>query len=173
MIKKILGWGVFAILSGALIYGAFYRTVMKADESVFLGSGQSAPGSDAGTNNSRSQGWQNNGERSAGGDPEDSSEEDHVLPAEWIELEGSISQVDTKTLLITTSDGETVLVERGAWRYALEQGFEVRAGDAVRLTGFFENNDFEVVEMLNLSTQSFVVLRDADGKPLWSGGGGN
>lgn len=171
MIKKILWWGIFVVLSGALIYGAVYRTVMKAGDAALNGSGQSAQGGLAGSNGTQSQGWQNdeggNETRSSG------SEEDHPLPGNWIQLEGKASQVDARTLLIVLEDGTSVLVERGAWRFALEQGFVINIGDPVRLVGFYESSDFEVVEMFNLANQSTVTLRDADGKPLWSGGNRN
>ncbi len=159
------------VLSGVLIYGAVYRTVMKAGDAALTGPGQSAQSGLAGSNGTQTQGWQNDETMDA--TRSSVSEEDHAVPGDWIQLEGEASQVDARALLIVLEDGASVLVERGAWRFALEQGFVINVGDPVRLVGFYENSDFEVVELFNLANQSSVTLRDADGKPLWSGGNRN
>ena len=90
---------------------------------------------------------------------------------EWVTLEGTVTAVDANLLEVTTGDGKVIVVENRAWWFAQEQGFTLAAGDAVSLTGFYEDVDFEAGSINSLATDVTVSLRDADGRPLWAGRG--
>jgi len=90
---------------------------------------------------------------------------------EWITLQGTVTAVDANLLEVTTSDGKVIVVENRAWWFATEQGFMLELGDTVSLVGFYEDVDFEAGSITNLGTSQTVSLRDADGRPLWSGRG--
>jgi hypothetical protein len=50
--------------------------------------------------------------------------------------------VDANALVVTTTNGNQVIVENRAWWYAQEQGFSAQVGNPVTLVGFYEDNDF-------------------------------
>jgi hypothetical protein len=79
--------------------------------------------------------------------------------------------VDSSAMTLdAASDGE-IVVEGRPWSYALEQGFAAQAGDSVRLAGFYEDGEFKVGQVENLSTGLGVVLRGESGRPGWAGNG--
>jgi len=90
---------------------------------------------------------------------------------EWLTLEGVVSGVDGLLLVVAVGDGQEVTLDGRPWRYLLEQGFQVAAGDRVRLVGFYENGRFEVGEIVNLGTGQNVLVRDENARPLWAGRG--
>lgn len=90
---------------------------------------------------------------------------------EWLTLEGVASDVNGLTLVVTAGDGQEVVLDGRAWRYLLEQGFQIATGDRVRLVGFYENGRFEAGEIVNLGTGQDVLVRDENGRPLWAGRG--
>lgn len=90
---------------------------------------------------------------------------------EWLTLEGVASSADTVELVVSTDDGQEIVLDGRAWRYLLEQGFQATAGDRLRLVGFYENDIFEAGQITNLSTGQDVSIRDESGRPLWAGRG--
>ena len=62
---------------------------------------------------------------------------------EWLTLPGTVASVDADVLVVETAGGEVAVENRGWW-YAQEQGFAAQIGDELVLTGFYENEDFEV-----------------------------
>lgn len=95
-----------------------------------------------------------------------------ALPAQT--FEGIVLSVDDSQMTLLTEQGEVELADR-AWRFALEQGFMAEVGQRVRVSGYDENGVFAAAQMLNVSTQQQVEVREQSGQPLWSGGsqGGN
>ena len=79
--------------------------------------------------------------------------------------------VDNTMLLVQTSSGEQGTVENRPWQYALGANFSAQVGDQVTLTGFYQSGVFEVSQMNNLTNGKSVALRDATGRPSWSGRG--
>ena len=75
--------------------------------------------------------------------------------------------------VFVVGEGEKEILDCRAWEFAREQGFSAQVGDQVTLKGFYENNDFKVGQVDNLINDQSVLLRNSDGKPLWSRGGNN
>ncbi len=92
-----------------------------------------------------------------------------VLPAQT--FEGIVLSVDDSQMTLLTEQGEVALADR-AWRFALEQGFMAEVGQRVRVNGYDENGVFAPAQMLNVSTQQQIDVREQSGQPLWSGGSG-
>ena len=84
---------------------------------------------------------------------------------------GIVTEVSEDALNIETTDGESILVEGRAWSFAQEQGFDIQVGAQVQFEGFFEDNEFKVSVLENLTTGESILLRDAAGRPSWAGGG--
>lgn len=89
----------------------------------------------------------------------------------WLTLEGTAEVATVLEMIVQTTDGQEILVDGRAWRFAQELGFMVAEGDQVRLTGFYENGDFEVGEIQDTTTGQTATLRDENGRPLWAGRG--
>jgi hypothetical protein len=90
---------------------------------------------------------------------------------EWLTISGTALSVDSSAMIVQTPDGQEIIAEGRGWRFALEQGFSAQAGDALTLTGFYENDEFEVGQIVNNSTGQAVQIREENGRPLWAGGG--
>ena len=71
---------------------------------------------------------------------------------------------------------ERQIVKLGPAWFLLDQGFEIKIGDAVSVVAAPSTraNDsyLYAVEIVNTNTQARLVLRDAGGVPLWAGGNG-
>lgn len=90
---------------------------------------------------------------------------------EMVELEGTIVAFDlTDEVLIDTADGQIILEGRSL-SFAVEQGFTAQTGNEVLLEGFYEDADFEIVQITNHASGQIVTLREPTGRPLWAGGG--
>lgn len=94
-----------------------------------------------------------------------------TTPPAWETIEGTVVESGSE-LLVDTGDGE-VLVGLGQAFYREEQGFTVAVGDTVRVDGFHEDGEFKAGTVENLSTGARITLRDATGRPMWSGRGNN
>jgi hypothetical protein len=90
---------------------------------------------------------------------------------EWLTLAGTVSVANADEMIVQIDGGGEVLMEGRAWRYLQEQGFQVEVGQRLSLTGFYENDDFEVGAVENLSTGQSLSIRDTSGRPLWAGRG--
>ena len=92
-----------------------------------------------------------------------------VQPAEWRTVEGIVVSVAPDLVEIQTAAGEIIPFEGRPLSYALEQGFGAQVGDAVALDGFDEDGEFKLGRVT--SNGAAIMLRDADGRPGWSGRG--
>ena len=164
MIKKIIVWTVYAGVVGLLIFGAVIRTEAKTGEDIFQnvrGAGDTIVSGDE---------YETNGASSGKGEEIRQAEnEDH----DWTVLEGIVSRLDIESLWIETLEGELLEITGRAWSFSLEAGFQPLIGDQVMMEGFFENGEFEVSEIHNLTTGGVLQVRDETGRPLWSGGSGH
>ncbi len=88
---------------------------------------------------------------------------------EWVTVEGTV--VETVELAIETAAGETVQIGLGPSHYREQQGFLLSEGDQARVSGYWEDGEFKAGEVENLSTGAKITLRDAYGRPMWSGRG--
>ena len=141
-----------------------------------VGIDNGSTGQGLGTGNDNDGGGYGNGsdkegyEQSGDGVPFGDGVPDAVVD-EWVTLQGTVTAVDASLLEVTTSDGKVILVENRAWWFTQEQGLTLAAGDSVSLTGFYDDGVFEAGSITSLATSQTVSLRDADGRPLWSGRG--
>ncbi len=168
MFKKILMWLIYAGVVGLLIFGAVIRTEAKTEgifsppEERFGGKGSDSPGQGDGGS-----GW--NGSFSGSGG------EVHLAEGaerEWIRLVGVVTGLDSESLWIETSQGEILEVTGRAWRFIFDSRLVFSVGDEVELEGFYENDEFEVSSIQDLTRDFFLPVREDSGRPLWSGGAG-
>lgn len=173
MLKKIVLAVVLIGLVGLLVLGAVNRTLAKAATDEGYGNGQGTGiGNGGGQGNGGGRGQGNGGSQDTGSNQAygDGTGTGQAQVDEWLTLTGAVTAVDADLLAVDTAGGE-VLVENRGWWYAQEQGFAARVGDQVTLTGFYENDAFEVGQIDNLTTGQSVTLRDQDGRPMWAGRG--
>ncbi len=90
---------------------------------------------------------------------------------EWLTLSGTVTSADASLLAVQLENGEVVEMIGRPWSYAQGEGFAASTGDEVTLLGFYENDEFEVGRIDNLTTGLSVTIRDESGRPLWAGGG--
>lgn len=94
------------------------------------------------------------------------------LAIDTSEVSASVVSMDGITLVLQTTEGEELLIDGRSLSFALQLGFIAQPGDELRLQGFDEDGEFEVISIQNLSNGQSVQIRNADGTPLWSGRGG-
>lgn len=92
-----------------------------------------------------------------------------AAPAAWEAIEGTVVESGSE-LLVDTGDAEILVGLGQAW-YREEQGFSVAVGDTVRVDGFYEDGEFKAGTVENVTAGTRIVLRDASGRPMWSGRG--
>ena len=92
-----------------------------------------------------------------------------VQPEAWRTLQGTVVTVADDLVEIRTTAGEVIPFEGRPLSYALEQGFSLEVGDAVALDGFDEDGEFKIGQVT--SNGASITLRDASGRPGWSGRG--
>jgi hypothetical protein len=90
---------------------------------------------------------------------------------DWVAIQGGVVSVDASMLVVEATNGEEIVVEGRAWRFAQELGFWPGAGDEVVLLGFYENEDLEVGKIDDLTDGQTVLIREEGGRPLWAGRG--
>jgi len=176
MFKKIIVGTLILGLVGILVIGALNRTNFKTGSSEARGQGRGR-GSEVTTYTTR-------GGQGQGSDPQDTlsgrgqgrGDADQLgagqaQVVEGLTLQGTVVSVDNTTLLVQTSNGEQVTVENRPWQYALGANFSAQVGDQVTLTGYYQSGVFEVSQINNLTNGKSVALRDATGRPGWSGRG--
>jgi len=85
-----------------------------------------------------------------------------------------INEINSESVILevienNNSSVDSIHLNRRALRYALSQGFSANIGDQLEITGFMENNNFELISINNLDSGKMTTIRDASGHPLWSG----
>ncbi len=138
------------------------------------GSGEGIPAQDGsgykGGGNGNAGSGQNNGANANSGNGTPSGEGEAEVNA-WIILEGTVIAMEDDLWTITLTDGTTLEIEGRALSFAEESGFTTDLNHTLSLTGFYENGDFEVGAIDDLTSGENVLLRDENGRPLWAGGG--
>lgn len=94
-----------------------------------------------------------------------------AAPANWQTVSGHVVSVASDLVEIETASGATIPFEGQPLRYALTQGFILKLGDAVTVSGYDEDGEFKIGQATNLTTGASVMLRDATGRSGWSGAG--
>ena len=85
-------------------------------------------------------------------------------------IQGVVISSDSE-ILVRTAEGEEVLVGLGQAWYREQAGFAVAVGDQVSVVGFYEEGEFKAATIENTTTGETITLRDATGRPAWSGQG--
>ena len=91
--------------------------------------------------------------------------------ASWITVEGSVVSAGVEALVVSTADGETVVIEGQAWRFAQELGYTARINAPITVVGFYEDGEFKVVQISGNAGEVPLQLREPGGRPMWAGGG--
>ena len=168
MFKKIV-MGVLLIgLVAVLFVGGAIRTLDKAGETD-QGNGQGNGQTQTGTDDCSDQESKDRqpGNNIAGGGQEGVGQ---ARVDTWLELAGTVTDVNAHDLAIELDSGEAVSVSGRAWQFAQQNDFTAAAGDSVKLTGFYEGERLEIGEIVNESSGQSILIRDDSGRPFWSGG---
>jgi hypothetical protein len=136
---------------------------------------QESSGNGDGGQGQGEQGGNGNGKGSRGqaadSPPGDQTGTGQAQMAEWLALQGAVVSVDKDALVVQIDSGAQVIVDGRAWSFAREQEFSAEVGDQVTLVGFYEDGDFEVGQIDDLTNGQTALLRDEDGRPMWAGRG--
>jgi len=92
---------------------------------------------------------------------------------DWVAVSGTIKAVEATGLSVTSDAGEPVWLQLGQPSFWQSQNVAFSAGDHVSIVGFYENEQLQAKSVTNDITHQTLTLRDATGRPLWAGGGGN
>lgn len=92
-------------------------------------------------------------------------------PQDWVTLQGSVVSAADDLVEIQIASGEIIPFEGQPLRFAAGQGFSLRVGDAVSVSGFDEDGEFKIGKITNLGNGASVTLRDETGRPGWAGRG--
>lgn len=92
-----------------------------------------------------------------------------AAPAEGDVIEGVV--LETEDLVLETASGKKVQIGLGPGFYRESKGFVLQSGENVRVSGYWEDDEFKAAQVENLDTGESIVLRDANGRPMWAGQG--
>jgi len=196
MIKKIVVGTLLAVMIASLVYGAWYRTQARtADESATDTSerhGQSAALAQGEADLQQGSGYRGAGGSAGGQDPAlgnpgttsrgGNRSSDLGIPlkggspqaevTELVTFTGTVENISDAGVIVAIAGELPVEIAGRALSYATEQGFVFHQGDTLALTGFYEEQDFEVQALENFTTGQSLALREQNGRPMWAGGRG-
>lgn len=191
MLKKLVIGILFVALTGVLIVGAVNRTVAKSTNVNETSEGQGRgwarqQATDAelisnleGRGQPQGQGRGGNGQGNLANNPANGQQgqpnrgRQATAQAElqdWQVLEGTVTSLDDEQMTLETDAGEVTVTGR-SWRFALEQGLALQAGEQVRVQGFYEDGEFAAGLIETPANRQSVAIREQGGRPLWAGGG--
>ncbi|MBT3187770.1 MAG: hypothetical protein HN736_13475 [Anaerolineae bacterium] len=156
MLKRAIFWLLYLLFVVGLIWGAINRTSSVLEE------------------NDRSSGSNHTREINQTAEIEATPSEDHSdreVIVRWEILKAEISVLSNRDATMILENGEILSLNPRSWRFAQAQGLQAQLGDSLLLTGFFENEKFEVVHLRNLDNGTVAQIRDEAGHPLWVSGG--
>lgn len=149
-----------------------YRITALNGETVQLRSETGQPLWSGGVENSQGQ----NGNRGSGA----AETQSQVQVDEWVTIRGNLVSFQGGNMTISTMDGDVISIQAGQPRFFASQGVTFAVGDEVELVGYYKGDQFVAGDITQLATNLRVMLRDPNGRPLWSGpgngqgnGGGN
>jgi hypothetical protein len=190
MLKKILLGALLVGVIGVLIAGAVVRTSAKAGDgrgNEYGGrartaetgvtpavdgeqyGGRWAQGEEAVTGRGQGGRGQGGGRGAAEAAPAPKAA---VTSEDWLTVQGEVVSAADDLVEIRTAAGEVIPLEGRPLSFALEQGFSLKKGDAVKLAGFDEGGEFKIGRVTSLGSGASITLRDASGRPGWAGRGG-
>jgi hypothetical protein len=86
----------------------------------------------------------------------------------WM-AQGTIVAFDTAGMTLAIADGAQIYVELGPPHYWQAQGVTLAVGEVVTVDGFYNGDQYHAATVTK-ADGSQLVVRTADGLPLWSGG---
>jgi len=83
---------------------------------------------------------------------------------------GTVVSVSSDLLVIELSDGSQLELEGRVLSFLIEQVFSLSEGDELTITGFYDGDKFEVIQIVNDTSGENIRVRDQNGRPFWAGG---
>ena len=175
MFKKVLMWTIYAGLVGFLIFGAVIRTEAKTGQNILdpesSQENENIVPNDKGAGDLLGSGEGYGRKETLSGEGEDYRQAE-TADHDWTGISGTVTGLTTEYLRIQQPDNEMLEIAGRAWRFIQESGYVVSPEDKIGLEGFFENEEFKVSMIWNLSTDTDLQIRDDSGRPQWGGGAG-
>jgi hypothetical protein len=175
MLKKVLMGMLAVIVIGAVVVGVADALTGKSVAAQTVA--QTTAQTQAVAGNGQGNGAQTQGQgRGNGGQGQTTNTTPGTPQAnitQTVTIAGVVQSFDGVGISVITDDGAPLWVQLGQSRYVSAQGAVYTAGDHVTATGFYENGQFQASSVVNDTTGQTLTLRDASGRPLWAGGGGN
>ncbi len=166
MFKKLILWTVYALIVGLLIFGAANRTAAKTDQGLLFGTSNEVFGE-------RGQGNNGSSGKEGYGDFEADDHEGIIEGQDWVVLSGQITRISSDTLEIQTITAGILEIEGRSWRFVRELGYVPLEGNELVVQGFYENGEFELSIIQDLTADQVFQIRDESGRPMWGGGRNN
>ena len=166
MFKKITLWTVYFLIVGLLIFGAANRTSAKTDQGFLFGNSNEVFVE-------RGQGNNSSGRNEGYGEFEADDHDEIIGEQDWVVLSGQITNISSDNLEIQTVTAGILEIEGRSWRFVQELGYVPVEGNELVVQGFFENGEFEVSIIQDLTADQDFRIRDEYGRPMWGGGGSN
>ncbi len=188
MLKRILFIGSITLLSALLLFGAVNRSLVRSVPNQTEGQKQANGAmrqaeeqplvrTEAAQMSPSNLQKQESNQAGNQANPESQSEKPTEAGVnrvetidEVISLQGEVVSVNEDELILNTA-GEELTIEGRAWRYAQDQQFTSGAGHSLQVSGFYDNQNFEIIQMTDLTGGQSVTVRDENGRPLWAGQG--
>ena len=177
MFKKIIFWLFYLIFVGGLIWGAINRTsaVLETDDkNTNTDLSTEIIGAIFKTATPPAENTQDIGvaEQTISTITPENHQESETRERAWEILRGNITTLSNRGATIMLENGSFLSINPRAWRFALEQGLQAQMGDALLLTGFYEEEGkFEIAHLRSLANETVAQIRDEGGHPLWTSGG--
>lgn len=94
-----------------------------------------------------------------------------VAPEDWLTLTGVIASVSNGNVTLNVDDGTVVNLQMGRPDFWQSQGITLSVGDPVEVLGFWSGDQFMAGDIRKTETGETIMLRDPNGRQLWSGPG--
>jgi hypothetical protein len=88
---------------------------------------------------------------------------------EWVTVSGVVDSVEPTVWTITLEDGTVKEIYGRLLSFLIEQGFTVSPDVSLVLTGYYQDDNFGLAEIEDITTGETIALRDENGCPLWAG----
>lgn len=96
-----------------------------------------------------------------------------VAPEDWVTLVGNIGIVTNGNVTLNMNDGTVINLQMGRPDFWQSQGITLNPGDPVEVLGFWSGEQFMAGDIRKTETGETIMLRDPNGRQLWSGPGRN
>ena len=90
---------------------------------------------------------------------------------DWLSYKGTLSDITNNNMTLRTNDGQLIALQLGQPRFREEQGITLVAGDLIKVSGYWQGDQFRVGTLTKTMTDETMLLLDPNGRPLWGGPG--